>query len=460
MNDLQCLYEGDLGGCVVSEPNGDPATWCPKLWDWLIQTTGVYSVLDIGCGVAFSTRYFEQQGCEAVGIEGCQEAIDKSVASHLVRKHDFRDGHFTMPCGIQFNLGWCAEVVEHIDPEYEKNLLLTLGTCRIVAMTHGFPGQGGHHHVNLQWPSYWIDKMYKMGFKLDITLTRQGRMISRFEYPGENHFARSGLVFRHRPPKECGDNLLLTWASGSCCESPEMKVFLNTVGVAPADKVVFTHDMSLEARERFKTAGFEIIDIDPNRVSYVNRDRFYFYQEYLEQYQAYKKVFLVDSRDILFLGNPVEWIDNHLDGKPLHLLLASEGHTHEQSEFNHHDQEQLQLRMHRRPFGNWAVLNGGFQVGSASAILKFCKDIYSTSDNAECPYKSSDQAAINYLVRYYGHLWIDGIKTVNPIDHNLILHGEPIHTGVMSFSDYNQFCVFHQWDRTDFRAEILKQYGD
>ena len=58
-------------------------------------------------------------------------------------------------------------------------------------MTHAQPEQHeGHHHVNCQTDEYWIEKMYKIGFKIDRSLTIQARLIA-----GHGYFLINGLVF-------------------------------------------------------------------------------------------------------------------------------------------------------------------------------------------------------------------------------------------------------------------------
>jgi hypothetical protein len=67
-------------------------------------------------------------------------------------------------------------------------------------MTHAFPGQPGHHHVNCQPTEYWLARMKATGFSLDEWATEAARTVA----PG-SHWQRSGLVFvtdaLHRPAR-------------------------------------------------------------------------------------------------------------------------------------------------------------------------------------------------------------------------------------------------------------------
>jgi hypothetical protein len=91
----------------------------------------------------------------------------------------------------------CVEVVEHIEERFLSSLLQTLQNGRVIAMTHAIPGQIGHHHVNCQPSSYWIEKLDGVGYSLspenDIY-----RGIADAE-PGYKYFSDSGLVFLRRP---------------------------------------------------------------------------------------------------------------------------------------------------------------------------------------------------------------------------------------------------------------------
>ncbi len=60
-------------------------------------------------------------------------------------------------------------------------------------MTHGLPGQGGYHHVNLQPPEYWVGKMKQKGYSLSKDNALFLEIAKREE--SWNYFIKSGLVF-------------------------------------------------------------------------------------------------------------------------------------------------------------------------------------------------------------------------------------------------------------------------
>jgi SAM-dependent methyltransferase len=153
-----------LGGNSDSD-----ATFYPVLYDHIIAKYPHRWLLDIGCGKGRTAQYFASKGVMVTALDGLQENLDviKGENIFLVR-HDFTTGIPEDLCaGPDFHIGWCCEVVEHIEEKYLPNLLAVFGKCRALFMTHALPGQCGYHHVNCQPREYWIDKLAGIGFTLD-----------------------------------------------------------------------------------------------------------------------------------------------------------------------------------------------------------------------------------------------------------------------------------------------------
>ena len=179
--------EGHLGGYIEG---GDPATYFPALWDWLVNWQGVKSVLDVGCGEGIALDYFRSLGCRVLGIEGVEQNRPGEILTH-----DFTKGP-VLPVGPRFDLVWSCEFVEHVEAQYEENFLTAFEHGDLVLMTHADPGQSGYHHVNCQPASYWIGRLHDHGFILDGRLTERTREIALATNPDPwNHYARSGLAF-------------------------------------------------------------------------------------------------------------------------------------------------------------------------------------------------------------------------------------------------------------------------
>ncbi|MFC1848756.1 class I SAM-dependent methyltransferase [candidate division CSSED10-310 bacterium] len=191
--------EGHLGGYVRASPNpapsglhiehGDPATWNPRLWQWVYETLNVRSILDVGCGEGHSAGYFRELGCKVLGIDGSVQAKRDSVIAHAHIIHDYNSGPF-IPEG-EFDLLWCCEFVEHVAEKYCSHFLATFGCAKnYIMMTYAPPGQPGWQHVNCQPKSYWIEKLETIGFVFYPILTRVTR-----HFAESGHYHNKGLFF-------------------------------------------------------------------------------------------------------------------------------------------------------------------------------------------------------------------------------------------------------------------------
>lgn len=176
-----------LGGNVWQ---GDPWTFAPNVWYYMIERFGVRSLLDVGAGRGFAARWFHRNGVMTVAMDG--EPINAATSIYPIVQHDIRYGAFICPVGMVH----CQEVVEHIEEEYLMNLLQTLANGDVILMTHAEPGQQGHHHVNCQTQGYWVEKIEAMGYTLLPDDAMRVRKMAGEEQA--HHLARSGLVFARR----------------------------------------------------------------------------------------------------------------------------------------------------------------------------------------------------------------------------------------------------------------------
>ncbi len=168
--------------------HGDARTFTPRLWRHLVERFGAGSVLDVGCGEGHAVKFFSRLGIAAFGIDGLRINIDRAV--HPIALHDLLSGPFYMPV----DLVWSCEVAEHIEESKVDNFLDTLSNGKVIAMTHAVPGQGGHHHVNEQPASYWIEKLRSRGYIFHQDFNNFIRGVAASEgFP--NHFQNNGLVF-------------------------------------------------------------------------------------------------------------------------------------------------------------------------------------------------------------------------------------------------------------------------
>lgn len=179
----------DLGGNIVG---GDADSWCPEVWQALIDEFAPVSVLDVGCGEGHAVQWFWDHGVSAIGIDGLRENILNSVAGNQLIWCDLTQGFYKFPV----DLVWSSEVLEHIEERFLDNLLDTLANGRIIAMTHAVPGQGGYHHVNCQPAEYWVEKICARGYEQVDAAPLRALVTGR-----KNYFSLTGLVFRRCPAR-------------------------------------------------------------------------------------------------------------------------------------------------------------------------------------------------------------------------------------------------------------------
>jgi len=175
-----------LGGNFIE---GDPATFSPSAWKYLIDKFGLSSVLDVGSGRGYAGKWFLDQGLSVVAIDGLVDNVSNSIIPAI--EHDLTNSPFL----VTTDFVNCVEVVEHIEEEFLDNLLTTLCSGRILLMTHAVPGQDGWHHVNCQHSEYWISHLKSRNFTL---LEDDSKHIQQLaEQDGAAHIARNGLVFKN-----------------------------------------------------------------------------------------------------------------------------------------------------------------------------------------------------------------------------------------------------------------------
>jgi SAM-dependent methyltransferase len=123
------------------------------------------SVLDVGCGVGGWLAEWQSNGVgDVCGVDG--DYVDRAglqIDPALFMPTDL-EKPFSL--GRRFDLAQCLEVAEHLDAASASTLVQSLAQhSDTVLFGAAIPGQGGAHHVNEQWPSYWVEMFAREGFR-------------------------------------------------------------------------------------------------------------------------------------------------------------------------------------------------------------------------------------------------------------------------------------------------------
>jgi SAM-dependent methyltransferase len=124
------------------------------------------SVLDVGCGVGTWLAEWVSEGVtDVIGLDGGY--VDR--AAMQIQPAKFRPADLRNPfsLGRRFGLVESLEVAEHLDETCADAFVRSLVShSDTVLFSAAIPGQGGTHHVNEQWPSYWVTKFTRAGLRL------------------------------------------------------------------------------------------------------------------------------------------------------------------------------------------------------------------------------------------------------------------------------------------------------
>ena len=176
-----------LGGNIFE---GDPCTYCPTVWEYTLKRFSITSVLDLGCGLGYSSSFFHSSDCIVLAVDGLNFNIENSVFPSL--QIDLTKN--AVKCKV--DLVHCHEVVEHIEEKYLDNLLDSLMCGKFILMTNALPGQGGYHHVNEQPTQYWINHLVRRGCEVLVYDTKKVRRLAALD--GAVFMANTGLLLVNR----------------------------------------------------------------------------------------------------------------------------------------------------------------------------------------------------------------------------------------------------------------------
>lgn len=120
----------------------------------ILDLGSISSVLDVGCGSGIWLATFADNGVE----DYCGLDYDVGSDQLLIPPNRFQRRNLERPFDLdrRFDLVTCLEVAEHLPATSASDLVTSISRhSDLVLFSAAVPGQGGDHHVNEQWPSYW-----------------------------------------------------------------------------------------------------------------------------------------------------------------------------------------------------------------------------------------------------------------------------------------------------------------
>ncbi len=149
------------------------------------------SVIDVGCGTGEWLAAFLRRGTNDVaGLDG--PWVD--VALLQIPRDRFRVVDLAQPIVEQrrYDLVVSLEVAEHLPPAAGPTFVESLTRLgSVILFSAAIPYQGGTHHINERWPSYWAGLFAARGFRaIDSLRPRLWRNVSvDFWYAQNMYFA-------------------------------------------------------------------------------------------------------------------------------------------------------------------------------------------------------------------------------------------------------------------------------
>jgi hypothetical protein len=261
-------------------------------------------------------------------------------------------------------------------------------------------------------------------------------------------------------------NKVFTFACGKEFQSSAgFHVFLESITREKLDLTVFSDKFHGKWERILRCFGHSAYEVEG--IYYLLRDRWHHYAKALYASDA-DCVLLCDAKDVIFQDDPFKIVKD-LDIKGEFVIFCNEGITHGENNWNGGDQFRCQIHVvseWKREFLSRPVLNGGFIIGTPRKLAQLATMIWTNMiRNPQPPY--SDQAMINFL-----HMWTENdpeVYVCDPREHNLCLTGQGIIEEKVSYNRKSdgtfhnsltdkKYYAFHQWDRTEWSADIHKKY--
>jgi SAM-dependent methyltransferase len=120
----------------------------------------------VGCGLGNWIEVAKKlSGAKIIGVDG--DYVDRRLLK--IEENEFVECDLTKPFDLnkKFDLAICLEVAEHLPEASAEGFIKSITNhSDVIMFSAALPGQGGQHHINEQWPSYWQEHFNNCGFEM------------------------------------------------------------------------------------------------------------------------------------------------------------------------------------------------------------------------------------------------------------------------------------------------------
>ena len=245
------------------------------------------------------------------------------------------------------------------------------------------------------------------------------------------------------------------------------------------DKVLIALNATTETVKKIEDSGFQVIQPGGTSNMMFHMERFlHIYTYLLHNYQNYRYVITTDVRDVVFQGNPSQYLENVLDINGPYIVASSEAIQIKNEKWNHDNIKTCFGQYFLDQVSETPVYNVGTLAGYSEHIRDLCAMLYHMSSNRAD--WVADQAAYNILLNlfpyndgkytHWAHLvdgWTCNLHVTNKPDQleqfgPHLLEPRPVFKDnvVVTGATADPYCIVHQYDRVpEMKQYFEKKYG-